>query len=125
MNYVIEPTVFYWINVFSILQTVLAIFGATFTIASICLLIGYICNKSEYEYGKYSENKRYMQTCKKWLTITGPIGIVLVLASIFIPGRTTSIEMLIARTATFDNVNWSVQQIKEIVDYIVNAMKTI
>lgn len=125
MNYVINPQVFYWINVFSILQMVFAIFGGAFTIAAIGLLIGYIYNKSEYERGEYRENKHYMQTCKKWMAVTGPIGIVLVLASIFIPGRTTSIEMLIARTATFDNVNWSVQQIKEIVDYIVNAMKTI
>lgn len=125
MNYVINPQVFYWINVFSILQMVFALFGGAFTMAAIGLLIGYIYNKSEYERGEYKTNKHYMQTCKKWMIITGPIGIVLVLASIFIPGRTTSIEMLIARTATFDNVNWSVQQIKEIVDYIVNAMKTI
>ena len=125
MNYVINPRVFYWIQVLSVLQTVFALFGVTFTIAAIGLLIGYIYNKSEYEHGEYQRNKHYMHICKKWLDITGPIGIMLILASIFIPGRTTSIEMLIARTATFDNVNWSVQQIKEIVDYIVNAMKTI
>lgn len=125
MNYIINPQVFYWIQVLSILQTVFALFGVTFAIAAICLLIGYICNKSEYERGGYKDNKCYMQACRKWMAITIPIGIVLIMASIFIPGKTTSIEMLIARTATFDNVNWSVQQIKEIVDYIVSAMKTI
>jgi len=49
----------------------------------------------------------------------------MIIFSIFIPGKTTSVEMLIAKTATFDNVNLSVQQIKDVVDYIVQAIKTI
>lgn len=51
------------------------------------------------------------------------IGLVLIILSVFIPSKQTSIEMMVARTATFDNVDWSVQQVKEIVDYIVNALK--
>ena len=37
MNYVINPRVFYWIQVLSVLQTVFALFGVTFTIAAISL----------------------------------------------------------------------------------------
>ena len=51
------------------------------------------------------------------------VGGVLVLISIFIPRKQTSVEMLVAKTATFDNVNWTVQQVKEIIDYIVSALK--
>ena len=66
-----------------------------------------------------------MKFFKKCAIITGMFGLVAIIASIFIPGRTTNIEMLIAKTATFENVNWTVQQVKEVVDYIVQAIKTI
>ncbi len=123
-NYVINPQVFYWINVLSILQTVIAIIGGVLVTAFICLVAGWIYNASEAKNG-YEDNEVYMKVCKTWAIVTGIVGFVLITASIFIPGRTTSIEMLIAKTATFDNVNWSVQQVKDVVDYIVHAIKGI
>jgi len=123
-NYVINPQVFYWINVLSILQTVIAIIGGVLVTAFICLVAGWIYNASEAKNG-YEDNEVYMKVCKTWAIVTGIVGFVLITASIFIPGRTTSIEILIAKTATFDNVNWSVQQVKDVVDYIVHAIKGI
>lgn len=123
-NYIINPQVFYWINVLSILQTIFAVIGGVFTTAFLCLVIGWIYNAAQAKNG-YEDNEEYMKVCRTWAIITGIIGFVLITVSIFIPGRTTSIEMLIAKTATFDNVNWSVQQVKDIVDYIVHAIKGI
>lgn len=123
-NYVINPQVFYWINVLSILQTVIAIIGGVLITAFICLVAGWIYNAALARNG-YENSKDYMKVCRSWAIVTGIIGFVLIVASIFIPGRTTSIEMLIAKTATFDNVNWSVQQVKDVVDYIVHAIKGI
>lgn len=123
-NYVINPQVFYWINVLNILQTVFAVIGGVFATAFLCLVIGWIYNAMQAKTG-YEDNKDYMKVCKTWAIITGIIGLVLITASIFIPGRTTSIEMLIAKTATFDNVNWTVQQVKDMVNYIVHAIKSI
>ena len=124
-NYIIAPQVFYWINILSIIQTVLGIFGGICTAAFICLSIGWIYNACEVE--KYGNNSDqfYMKVCRKWAIITGTLGLIMVLFSIFIPGKTTSVEMLVAKTATFDNVDWTVQQVKEVVDYIVQAIKTI
>lgn len=123
-NYVINPQVFYWINVLSVLQTVFAVIGGLLVSGFICLVIGWIYNAIEAKKG-HKDNKDYMKVCKTWAIITGIISFVLITASVFIPGRTTSIEMLIAKTATFDNVNWTVQQVKDMVDYIVHAINGI
>lgn len=123
-SYVINPQVFYWINVLNILQTVFAVTGTMYATAFICLVIGWVYNAVQAKNG-YEDNEVYMKVCKTWAIVTGIIGFVLITASIFIPGRATSIEMLIAKTATFDNVNWIVQQVKDMVDYIVNAIKSI
>lgn len=122
-NYIIAPQVFYWINTLSSMQTVFGILGGVCTAAFICLSIGWIYNADQARL--YEDNKFYMKVCKKWAIITGTLGLIMIVLAIFIPGKTTSIEMLVAKTATFDNVDWTVQQIKEVVDYIVQAIKTI
>lgn len=123
-NYVINPQVFYWINVLDALQTAFAIIGAAFATGFVYLAIAWIYNAIEAERG-YKSNEIYMKVCRTWAIVIGVVGFVLIIVSIFIPGRTTSIEMLIAKTATFDNVNWTVQQVKDVVDYVVNAIKGI
>ena len=123
-NYVIDPQVFYWMNVFGILQTVLAIFGGACVVAFFCLVAGWIYNSCEVKQG-YAQNLFYLKAYKRWSIVAGIVGFILVTASIFIPGRITSIEMIIAKAATFDNVNWTVQQVKDVVDYIVQAIKSI
>lgn len=123
-NYVINPQVFYWINVLNILQTVFAVIGGVSAAAFVGLVVGWIYNSTQAKNG-YEDNENYIKVCKTGAIVTGIIGFVLITASIFIPGRTTSIEMLIAKTATFDNVDWTFQQVKDMVDYIVRAIKSI
>lgn len=123
-NYIIDPQVFYWMNVFGILQTVFAVFGVVLAAAFVGLTVAWVCNSVEVKRG-YERNLIYQKECKKWAIITGIIGLILVTAAIFIPGKTTSVEMLVAKTATFDNVNWTVQQVKEVVDYIVYALTNV
>lgn len=151
-NYIIDPSVFYWINVLSIIQTVLAVAGAAFLVAGIILIVFYCGTISElhepekpeenasryaisdyerrYAISDYERNlKRYndqrilANMYKKWMILCLICGCAFVVTSIFIPGKTTSVEMLVARTATFENVDWTVQQVKEVVDYIVSALK--
>ena len=73
----------------------------------------------------YQNDLKGIAILRKYMLTTMIIGGLLVIISIFIPGKQTSIEMLIARMTTFDNVDWTVQQVKEVVDYIVNALKGI
>ena len=141
-NHIIDPAAFYWMNVLSIMQTAFSVIGGFTLTAFIALFITYIYKKyglsepekpdkdSRYDVERYQREIRYyendlknLRMIKKYMLITLVAGVLMVLVSIFIPGKQTSVEMLIARTATFDNVNWTAQQVKEIVDYIVNALK--
>lgn len=140
-NYIINPAVFYWINVLGTLQTLFAIAGSFLIVASIVFVDCYYYQKNnaiDYNYKwdtKAAEHVKVKvidddkmtiaKTFLKWAKITSVFGIIFVTASIFIPGKVTSIEMLIARTATFDNVNMTVDGIKELVDYIINAIKSV
>lgn len=118
MNYIIDPAVFYWINVLGILQTCMAIFGGLLIFAGIVLLLArWHCDDDIYVADKCN-------LMAKWAKVCIPLGIVMIIASIFIPGKVTSIEMLVARTATFDNLNLTVDGVKELIDYIVNAIKS-
>ena len=137
-NYIIDPAVFYWINVLGTLQTLFAIIGAFLSIAGIVFVGCYYYQKNnaiDYKWDtKAAEHVKVKvidddtmtiaKTFLKWAKITSVFGIIFIIVSIFIPGKVTSIEMLVARTATFDNVNMTVDGIKELVDYIINAIKS-
>ena len=143
-NYIINPSVFYWINVLSIIQTALATFGITLALCGLILAGIYLYKvydtdkpeepedkRNEYAVEHYnSAMKRYdnemkhIKTIRKWMIASCVVGIILIVASVFVPSKQTSVEMLVARTATFENVNWTVQQVKEIVDYITSALKS-
>ena len=162
-NYIIDPSVFYWINVLAIIQTVTAVIGGASLVASIGFAITYFCtlndldpepkkpeeptllngqgplpdtynqhlqeryNQDLWEYERDMKRRENdlgnLRTYKKWMLFFLIPGLIFVLISIFVPGKTTSVEMLVAKTATFDNVNWTVQQVKEIIDYIVVSLK--
>jgi len=136
MNYIIDPSVFYWINVFGILQTVCAIVGGILLSAGICFCVAYFYYRDDTTKRVYDEKKRYyvdipdkdkLDRIHDFLTsmkICFVLGVILMVSSIFIPGKVTSVEMLIAHTATFDNVNMTVDGIKDLVDYIVTAIKS-
>lgn len=141
-NYIIDPAVFYWINVLSIIQTVCAVIGGFTLTGFVTLFVVYAIKRyglsepdkpdedDSYEmkiyerYLKdYEDERNNLQRIRKYMMTALIVGGLLVVLSIFIPGKQTSVEMLVAKTATFDNVNWTVQQVKEIIDYIVNALK--
>jgi len=140
-NYIIDPDVFYWINVLSLMQTAFAVISGFTLTAFIALFVTYIYKRyglsepekpdkdSRYDMERYQREMRNykndlndLRMIKKYMMITLLSGGLMILVSIFIPGKQTSVEMLIARTATFDNVDWTVQQVKEVIDYIVSAL---
>lgn len=143
-NYIIDPSVFYWMNVLSVLQTVLAVIGSLILATCVGCCTAYIYKKIDlgappedpgdnaqhYDQERYKahlrqyeEDREAILYLRKCMISTLVIGTVIVVTSIFIPSKQTSIEMFVARTATFENVDWSVQQVKEIIDYIVTALK--
>lgn len=135
-SYIIDPAVFYWINVLATLQTLFVIVGAFLIVAGIIFAGFYYYEKNEaidYKWdSKALEHVKVIdddtmaiaKTLLKWAKITSVLSIIFIIASIFIPGKVTSVEMLVARTATFDNVNMTVDGVKELFDYIINAIKS-
>ena len=127
MNYIIDPKIFYWMHVLSGLKIVCGLFGGIATagmIGAICSAIYNYYNSIVYERNK-EHYMQYMRIGKKAAWITAIFGIVFLAACVFLPDKETNIQMLVSKAATFDNVDWTVSQVKEIVDYIVQAIKTV
>jgi len=128
-NYIINPSVFYWINVYSTLRAFSIAFFVISIMAAIGCTIGALYNHYESSVAYNNDQReRYLKGLKLFKRITIIATVVVVLSGLFIiflPNKTTSIEMLIARTATYENAELTVQGIKEVVDYIISAIKSI
>ena len=119
MNYIINPWFFYWINVANGMMTV-SIVGLF--VSGITFIAGCIMVIDNINYG--SDDKDY-KNGKKLLKISIPMLIVFVLFVIFIPDKSTLIEMQVSKMATYENAKLAVDSLKEFVDYIVEAAKSL
>lgn len=126
MNYIVNPMWFYWIDVLSNLDVACCAFfvgGLILCIPS--AIIGYIMKTSNEYLGEddkdYKAGCMYLQISKKLL----PLVIVFLLLAAFIPEKNTLIEMLVAKTATIENCELTLDGIKSVVDYIVIKMTEI
>ena len=123
-NYIISPSVFYWMNVLAGMQTVFMAIGILFAITGVILMIIWFLDVFE-SYRPDEEDIKKTKKMRKWMIICYALAMVFIVAGMFIPTKDASIEMLVARTATFENVDWTVQQVKEVIDYIIKALKEV
>lgn len=123
-NYIISPSVFYWMNVLAGMRTVFMVVGSIFAITGVILMIIWIIEVFD-SYRPNEEDIKKMKSIRMWMIICYALAMVFIIAGMFIPTKDTSIEMLVARTATFENVDWTVQQVKEVIDYIIKALKEV
>lgn len=118
MTYIINPAVFYWMNVLNALGSLCTVFMVIFGIAAVVLAIvlfdceGYLERETE-------------AAIKKWIKRLVVSFFILTLFVVFIPRKDTMMEMLVARFATYENTEWTIDSIKNIVDYIVQAMQSL
>ena len=114
MEYIIAPKLIYWINTFHNIQTallVIAIFGGAFSLTMTCIL--------------FAEGEDLMHDYPKWKkrVIAGWIAeSAIVIALVFLPSRKTIIEMMVARIATRENIELTVDGLKSVVDYIAETI---
>lgn len=113
MNYIINPSVFYWISVVDGLKEVACgCFVLGIAALIVCTILFSIATdeseKTVLKIGFYVSIP---------LTIAGLLGVI------FIPDKQTLIEMLIAKNVTVENAEWSLDALKQAVDYIAQAMK--
>ena len=106
-GYIINPAWFYWVNVVNGLKIVAIICATVGAVACIPLI-----------YAVLDEDDDYL----KPLWIVGACTVVCIIAAVFIPTKNTLIEMQIAKFATWENAEWTVDAVKDAVDYIVNAI---
>ena len=118
MDYIINPSWFYWIEVADSVKGVAIAAGLILLIAVIVLVI---MAKMSGDFNEENEAKCLLKVllyCLIGLAISAAV-------VIFVPSKKTLIEMMIAKKATYDNVSWTIEQVKEAVDYIISAIKDI
>ena len=114
-GYIINPSWFYWVQVVDTLGLIATVFFAISLIGGIIFLVGRWVGVYDYD----DERRFYKKVCK----IVLPVFIISLLAMVLIPSKETLIEMQIAKYATYENAAWTVESIKSIVDYIIEAVK--
>lgn len=121
---IINPAIFYWIGVSSAAQAFFVVAVGT----AICVLIvATIIISMEASLVKSfprgsEENIRVMNSWKKifkYSVITIIIGSLL---CVFIPTKETLLSILVAKYLTYENATWTLESVKEAVNYIVNAV---
>lgn len=121
---IINPAIFYWIGVSSAAQAFFVISVGT----AICVLIvAAIIISMEASLVKTfprgsEENIRVVNSWKKifkYSVITIIIGSLL---CVFIPTKETLLSILVAKYLTYENATWTLESVKEAVNYIINAV---
>lgn len=110
-EYIINPSWFYWASVFEGLKTILLVVGL---VGVIILGIVTAFVLADLQWDDLKKNKLY------WV---GWIASLLALAgAIFAPSKEVMIQMMVARFLTHENIAYSIETIKEIADYILQAV---
>ena len=115
MNYIIDPMWFYWVGVVDWLK------GAVLAIAiigTVVAFIRFVTSMADKDWDSESEHKQKMKSAR---ALCG-IALIAFMVSAFIPSKQTLIEMQAAKFATYENAEWTVETIKQAVDYIVEAI---
>lgn len=116
MSYYINPWWFYWARVSSAFKG-LATAGAAICAFFTVVVFALVCSNSFDEEDK--------ETAKRSVPVLLALTLLLTLAAVFIPSRDTLLEMQIARLVTKENVAGTVDSIKTVVDYVVDAVKSL
>lgn len=119
MDYIINPWVFYWIYLLDKLDfaacvtTFLSLSGA-----AVCFLFGMDLMSGDYE----EENYKPLFKATKLLML---LGVTALAATIITPDKETMMQMLVAKSLTYQNITGAATStadtVKEIVDYIIQA----
>lgn len=116
MNYIIDPMWFYWVGIVDDLKGVLSVATATLIVATVALFAWGLCEKYVEDNG--CSAKAIIKKAYALMVIVAVFGLL----AIAVPSKQTLIEMQVARFATYENAEWTVDTIKQAVDYIIEAI---
>ena len=127
MNYIINPSWFYWLGVVeSMRHFMVAALIISIALIIVSLIIIPVNINMIREFPDMSDDERKtVQFFTKALKIAIVELIISGLILMFVPSKETLIEMMIAKQATYENATWTVDTLKSAVDYVIQAIQSL
>lgn len=127
MNYIINPSWFYWLGVVKSMRGfMLAAFIVAIIVVGVSLIVIPVNVKLIQDYPSISDDERkVVRFFTKALKVGIGVCVVAALFLVFVPSKDTLIEMMIAKQATYENATWTVDTLKSAVDYVVQAIQSL
>lgn len=127
MNYIINPSWFYWLGVVNSMRSfMIAAFVIAIIVIGVALIIIPIEVKMIQDFPTMcADERKAVMFFTKALKIAIGVCIVAGLFLVFVPAKETLIEMMIAKQATYENATWTVDALKSAVDYVVQAIQSL
>lgn len=127
MNYIINPSWVYWLNIVNGIDIVSAIVCAILGIMTLCGTIWYVCTlvgDADEERADWTSAKE-RKVLKPYLKAGWILTVLFLLVALFMPTKETLLEMQIARLATAENAEKALEAVKAAADYVVEALRSL
>lgn len=119
-NYIIDPAWIYWANICEAVKTMFIVIAVLSASVLVALLIATVADELVFD----DVDADYAKI-KKLIRFVIPVTLLSTAAAIFIPDATTLIEMKVTELVTRNSIELSGDAIKSVVDYIVDAIKSL
>ena len=120
MTYIIHPSWFYFLHLVSGIRALTTFALAVLSVATIVLFIFFLVCLDDSGMDD-EDTQKFFKAFKKILVAL----VFVVIVYIVIPSKETLIEMQVARYATVENAEWTLETIKSAVDYVIEAIKSL
>ena len=127
MNYIINPSWFYWLGVVeSMRYFMIAAFIVSIAVVVVSAIIIPMNISMIRDFPDMSNDERKtVQFFTKALKIAIGVLVISGLVLVFVPSKETLIEMMIAKQATYENATWTLDTLKSAVDYVIKAIQSL
>lgn len=127
MNYIINPSWFYWLGVVNSMRGfMIAAFVIAIIIVAVALIIIPVEVKMIQDFPTMcADERKAVMFFTKALKVAIGVCVVAALFLVFVPSKDTLIEMMIAKQATYENATWTLDALKSAVDYVVQAIQSL
>ena len=127
MNYIINPSWFYWLGVIeSMRYFMIAAFIISIAAIIVAIVIVPVDMRMIREFPDMSDDERKsVQFFTKVLKAAIWALVISGLILLFVPSKETIIGMMIAKQATYENATWTLDALKSAVDYVIQAMQSL
>ena len=127
MNYIINPSWFYWLGVVeSMRYFMIAAFIISIAAIIVAIIIVPVDMRIIRDFPDMSDDERKsIQFFTKVLKAAIWALVISGLILLFVPSKETIIGMMIAKQATYENATWTLDALKSAVDYVIQAIQSL